>query len=60
MLEWRGGGGVSVGAVEWQGEGSWGHDFKMVTSTLMRRGLGYVGQSRILNTRKKDYKCLFV
>lgn len=55
-LNGRGVGGVSVGAVEGQGEGSWGHDFKMVTSTsivtLMRRGLGYVGQSRILNTRK--------
>lgn len=48
----------SVGTVEGQGEGSWGHDFKMVTSTsivtLMRRGLGYVGQSRILDTRKKE------
>lgn len=40
------------------GEGSWGHDFKMVTCTsivtLIRRGLGFVRRNRILNTGKKE------
>lgn len=58
MLEGRGKVGLLLVLQRGKGEGSWGHDFKMVTSTsivtLIRRGLGFVRRSRILNTGKKE------